>query len=345
MVYGLPAAVARLSWSLGLTSRLNQAAKHIRVLGGGISIKPYPADAYQVLLYHRVNPEHEPFLVEAVHPDDFEQQIVFLKRHYALLDLGELWRRVQERTLPPNAVAITFDDGYVDNHRYALPVLRKHGVPATLFLVSDAASDGEPLWFDKVLYAFKRTSRRRLTFEALGIAGLPLDTVAARLVAADRCLQALRERPDDERRYLQHELQMALRVNEFDGLRGLMIDWDQARELDRAGFSIEAHTSSHPILSRLSPGAARAEVVRCRRAIEHALQKEVRFFAYPNGKPDDFDESTKDILREAGFSCAFTALPTKNTVLDDPFALGRATPWFDDLARFALLQARINLAG
>src|SRR5204862_4445508 len=125
---------------------------------------------------------------------------------------------------------------------------------------------------------------------------------------------------------------------------GLMMSWDEARQLDRHGFSVEAHTAHHPIMSRLTREQAVAEAQTSKHAIEAELQKEVRFFAYPNGKRDDFTAETKEVLREAGFQAAFTTAPTKNTPDDDPYALGRATPWHADVARFALQQARINFA-
>jgi peptidoglycan/xylan/chitin deacetylase (PgdA/CDA1 family) len=134
-------------------------------------------------------------------------------------------------------------------------------------------------------------------------------------------------------------------VTGFGALAGLMMGWREVRQLEENGFSVEAHTASHPIMSRLTVDEARAELASSKRAIENELQKEVRFFAYPNGKRDDFTVESQQALREAGFVAAFTTVHTKNVAADDPYALGRATPWYSDVARFALIQARINLGG
>jgi peptidoglycan/xylan/chitin deacetylase (PgdA/CDA1 family) len=337
--------VARIAWGVGLTSTLNRAARYVRAVDRCFRhLRESATETYQVLMYHRVNADADPFSVHAVHPADFEQQIIFLKQHYSVLPLEELWRRARERSLPPNAVAITFDDGYADNHQFAFPILRKHQVPATLFLATSVAERHEPLWYDQVLHGFRSTARARLDFPALGLATARLATVEERRSAASRCLAGLRRLPDVERRRCQDDLLTALGVRDFDDLRGLMMGWDEARALDRGGFSVQAHTASHPIMSRLPAEAAREEVLGSKRAIEAALQKDVSFFAYPNGKLEDFTDETKAVLRAAGFQAAFSTMPFKNAVGDDPYALGRATPWLNDVASFALQQARINLA-
>jgi peptidoglycan/xylan/chitin deacetylase (PgdA/CDA1 family) len=335
--------VAKTAWRMGLTSYLHRAVRYARSVSRHyLQPRLPPVQSYQVLLYHRVHAEPDPFSVAFVPPSDFEQQIIFLKQHYNVLPLGELWRRVNEHSLPPNAVAITFDDGYADNYQLALPLLRKHAVPATLFLAS-AAAEGEPLWYDKVLYAFKVTKCRRIDFEPLGLSAAALTSVEARRAAAVCCLGRLRALPERDRQQRQRELLAALRVRDFGELHGLMMGWQEARQLERGGFSVEAHTVNHPIMSRLTRAEAVEEVLSSKRAIEVELQKAVRFFAYPNGKHEDFTDDSKKVLRESGFQAAFTTAPKKNTAADDPYALGRATPWCSDVARFALQQARIDL--
>jgi peptidoglycan/xylan/chitin deacetylase (PgdA/CDA1 family) len=78
--------------------------------------------------------------------------MAWLKRaRYHVLSLEEFIRFRREHRLPPaRSVVITFDDGYADNRTIAYPILRQHGFPATIFLVTGAVgssnqwdSDGE----------------------------------------------------------------------------------------------------------------------------------------------------------------------------------------------------------
>ena len=70
----------------------------------------------------------------------FARQMAWLKlRRYHVLSLGDLIRYRREHRLPPaRSVVLTSDDGYVDNRTVAYPILRRHGFPATMFLVSEA---------------------------------------------------------------------------------------------------------------------------------------------------------------------------------------------------------------
>src|SRR5262245_28414321 len=75
-----------------------------------------------VLTYHRfVAPDgSEPFDdgVVDVTLEDFERQVICLKRHFNVVGTDELCAFARGGPLPPNPVAITFDDGYLDDYLY-----------------------------------------------------------------------------------------------------------------------------------------------------------------------------------------------------------------------------------
>lgn len=91
-----------------------------------------------ILTYHSVSPAPGwlPWSREiAVHPRTFARHLAVLERIGAtVLPTRVLTaRRAAGAPLPPRAVAIHFDDGYLDNHAYAAPLLRRHGFAATFF--------------------------------------------------------------------------------------------------------------------------------------------------------------------------------------------------------------------
>lgn len=101
-----------------------------------------PAYFYEapILMYHKVEPAQDGRADSTrVSPAIFEKQMEFLKvRGYRVVPLAQLARDVAAgKRLPDKTVAITFDDGTLDNFRYAFPVLRKMKFPATIFMITD----------------------------------------------------------------------------------------------------------------------------------------------------------------------------------------------------------------
>lgn len=310
---------------------------------GGLRLKRRSAPPFLVLIYHRVHPEPGPFMIDAIRPERFDRQMRHLAAAYRPLPLDELIERSRSGTVPKGAVAVTFDDGYADNFEHAFPVLRRHGIPATIFLVTGCVGTGRIPWHDQVLLAFAATRRReiRLPADPASAPPVPLGTVEERRDAAFRALAALKPLPEAER--LSSIESLRAELGDDGETPGLMLDWDRVRAMRRAGVRFGSHTETHPILSRVTTERAREEVTRSKREIERALEEEVTLFAYPNGRAEDYTDETVALLREAGYRAAVTTSFGVNEAGDDPFRWRRGTPWEGDPARFALKVAFYRL--
>src|SRR5262245_39304654 len=81
----------------------------------------------------------------------FEQQMEWLRRNYSVLSLSSLLDGLEGKSsLPPFSVAITFDDGFKNNYSVAFPILKKYGLPATIFLATSYIGEHGKLWTDYV---------------------------------------------------------------------------------------------------------------------------------------------------------------------------------------------------
>ena len=101
-------------------------------------------------MYHRIaRVRHDPWGI-AVDPERFDQQMDYVKRHRSAMSMDELVQRLKTNTLPADAVAITFDDGYRDNLVHAKAVLTRYGLPACLFLATGYVDRGEHFWWDEL---------------------------------------------------------------------------------------------------------------------------------------------------------------------------------------------------
>ena len=89
-----------------------------------------------ILMYHRITRvELDPWGM-CVSPENFSQQLESIRKVATPMSLADFVRARQSGELPERAVVVTFDDGYVDNFETALPLLRQHQVPATLFVTT-----------------------------------------------------------------------------------------------------------------------------------------------------------------------------------------------------------------
>lgn len=258
-----------------------------------------------VLTYHRVS-EGRNAQFQSVSPAHFEAQVE------ALTGLAEVVpvSQVGERSLGRH-VAVTFDDGYADFEAVARPILERHQVPATVFVVSSANGTRE-FWWDRlehiVLDSSDHPGHLTVTLEGdrLMIDVRSMDGRLRALKALNRRLRSL-PLPGIETAMEGIAKQFGFPSDECGAHARLTSS--QLRAL--AGSDLVAlggHTRSHSMLSALAPAAQRDEIVGCRTDLE-ALAGEARTFAYPYGNPGSYTPATVKIVRDAGFTRAFVNTP------------------------------------
>jgi peptidoglycan/xylan/chitin deacetylase (PgdA/CDA1 family) len=300
------------------------------------------ARSFQILTYHRVNDDGDPFF-PSLPTEVFERHMAWIARHYRVLPVEALVDRLNEDTLPSNALAITFDDGYRDNLTHAAPILARYRLPATIFLTTGLIGSDSLSWFDRLAIAFKTTPAP--WYSAPGGQTVRLAGEPERLDALARALDHLKRLPEPDFQRGLAEVIGALGVAVPPSRKNLMLTWDDARALAGLGFSIGAHTVNHPILSRISAERARDEIVESRAAIESAMGRPPRAFAYPNGGREDYTAGVVRLVQDAGFTCAVTTRFGLNTRDTSPYELRRGGPWERDLPSFALKLAWYRAAG
>ncbi len=166
-----------------------------------------------VLMYHSINPKTDSVMHRLiVSPRAFEKQMQFLKSHkYNVVSLETVGRMIKNKEkIPHNTVAITFDDGYKDNYTYAYPVLKKLGLPATIFVIYDEVD---------------RSQNDRLSWEeikemqASGLISIGGHTLGAVPLVDIKSEAELRRQIIDSKKILEGKLQTA--VNTFCYVGGM----------------------------------------------------------------------------------------------------------------------------
>jgi peptidoglycan/xylan/chitin deacetylase (PgdA/CDA1 family) len=321
--------ISSVLFHTGLVGRIGAAAGYV-----------WPYAGYRVLTFHRVDDENDPFL-PSMSTARFAARMAHIARHYVVLPLDELAERVRRGSAPRNALAITFDDGYRSNLTHAAPILARYGLPATVFLVSGYIGTPHALWFDRLALGLKNSRRSEVRLD--GGPPLPLTTVEERLRALTAAQKYFKALPAREHQPQLERVLASLEPAALEPPKRFMLSWDEVHALRGLGFSIGAHTETHPILSRLEPEDARREIQGSRRAIERALGRPVTAFAYPNGGVDDYTSATVRLVAEAGFKCAVTTRRGLNTAATPPFELRRGGAWDMHLPTYALQTAYYQL--
>ncbi len=273
-----------------------------------------------ILMYHGVVRERlTPFCWHQLPVHAFRQQLAWIAKRYHVMHLDDALEAMTHDRLPPRAAAITFDDGFRNNATLAAPVLRDLNLPATIFLAAGAIGTSRVLWPDRVYLAVHQSKRNRVDATCLGLGELSLESDASRGQAIHKCLGALKRQPVHTWASLVHQLEDELNVeHEPTHEHFQLMDWSDVATLrtnDLIRFG--GHTMTHPILSRLEcKEDVHKEIVESIETIRSQTDGVSPVFAYPNGRPEDFDVRAQDVLRAQNVPWAVTTsegLATKHT--------------------------------
>ena len=112
----------------------------VAAAGSGLRAEHH-REPIQILFYHRVADDH---------PNDwtmstrsFARQLRWLRSRFDIVSLSEAQARIASGRNQRPTACITFDDGYADNRRFAIPLLLKHHIPFTYFVSTNHVLGGE----------------------------------------------------------------------------------------------------------------------------------------------------------------------------------------------------------
>jgi peptidoglycan/xylan/chitin deacetylase (PgdA/CDA1 family) len=235
-----------------------------------------------------------------------------LAKHAEILSLAALLDRLAGARPAGPIVAVTFDDGYKSIRTIVEPVFTELGVPFTAFVCGEVLRGGLPPWYERVELLVRRFGPAWAAKHwALGA------------TAEGALMAALKETP-------KSVVLRGLEAAELDAAidpRALcdrfMNKADVIAVAKNPLATLGTHTYSHPILAHLTPSEQQAEIQRGLGVLRDVCGRSVEFFAYPNGKPEDFDAGVVQALRDAGLRAALTTVQRPLRRTDDLMRLPR----------------------
>jgi peptidoglycan/xylan/chitin deacetylase (PgdA/CDA1 family) len=290
-----------------------------------------------ILTYHRFSKKEDGVSTSAA---AFEEQLAYLTANYRLVPLSQMVEHLDGRGeappglpsgsasrlpsgLPSGLVAITIDDGYRDAYEIAFPLLRRYGVPATLYVVTEFVERRAWLWTDRMRFLTARTESKELTI-AVGDQSMRVtfDDERSRLSAAGRINSALKQFDDESKDETIERIAWALGVEipETPPAEFAAVTWQEARQMDANGVEIGSHTLTHPILTRIDDVRLQRELNESGAELRARLGRSVEHFCYPNG---DYDERVRGEVAKAGYRSAVTTVAGMVDGGDDLLSLRR----------------------
>jgi len=266
-----------------------------------------------ILAYHRIVSVDEPQtypldlgLISATR-DEFDSQMRAVREFANPVSLDTIADAVTRGgTLPERAVAVTFDDGFRDTFEAALPILKRHAVPATVFVSTDFIESNEPFWFEITAHLMLRIPPRAIVFDECP-EGLPsADDPAARRESIGKLHRLLKTCANPRRRALVEEwrVRFAHLIDARADDLSRPIAKAQILEMSRDGIDFGSHTVSHPNLALESTDVIERELRNSRTCLELLLEKPVRSLAYPFGTPDTYDARVMKAAHACGYELA-----------------------------------------
>jgi peptidoglycan/xylan/chitin deacetylase (PgdA/CDA1 family) len=251
-----------------------------------------------VVGYHQVVSEFRPDWRAGITPQQtssamFERHMDWIGRHYQFVSLDEIGEHFESRkpfTRP--VAAITFDDGYRDVYLNAFPILKRKGIPAAMFVVTDIVGTRTPPLHDRLYavlaLALERWARpNRMLVERLGQLNVSPESVRRIRIPGHTVFSAMRAMTDVLTRPEIDALVSSLE-SDFSPLLSLEemqpLTWEMVKQMSDAGITIGSHTKSHALLTAEDNDRVLEEVQGSKEALERQLGVTPRHFAYPDGR-------------------------------------------------------------
>lgn len=288
-----------------------------------------------ILMLHGVTDPEAPSEWKPLRPhlttSQLENTLSILANYYRFISLDEASDILTgRRPHVPNALVLTFDDGYRNNLTHAMPILRRFDAPATIFLSTCNVTEQQPFWFDRLDYAIQSiedsnfliqdypalrmldfTSRNSMKYSFLSFIRNEKKRHASNTALRSSIL-TLTERIE------QHSGHSLLDVFENDPWSKVMTCEEVAHAPNDVSFG--SHGVDHPILGLTSPEESLHQLRTSRDTIESITSKQCRHLAYPNGS---YNNTILSMVKKCNYVSAVTTRTGRNKKGENMLTLKR----------------------
>ena len=267
-----------------------------------------------ILNYHRIAESTEELAATRFDSEtysctaaDLREQIRAIRKFADIISMDDLARLVRERRRPGrHAVALTFDDGYIDNYSLAFPVLKQERCPACFFIPTRPIEERVLGWWDQIAYVLKTAENKVFKIDYPEVIHIDLVRDSADSVARNVFSVIKRHTEIDYDRLIAELADAAGSTPPgTQEASSQLMSWAQIREMQDGGMTIGAHGHTHFIFSHMSAEAQREDIRVCHDILRKKIGKKPLYLSYPVGNRNHYTKTTQRIARELGFQLAF----------------------------------------
>lgn len=240
---------------------------------------------------------------------------------WTFISMDELIEALRSKKPARKVIALTFDDGYLDNYERAYPILSGLNVPFCVYVTTSFIEQNlTPWWYRLEKIVSQGTG-------LLDLAGNRYKTTT--LLDRNTAFMSLRRdlMTNQERFKICSDWIEQFPVDERSEVaERLFMTWSELQTLAKSKLvTIGAHTDTHPVLATLEDKIAYGEISRSKHILSERLKQEVKHFAFPFGGTNEVSERDIRFTREIGFSSAVTTAHggIRTTSYQNLFALPR----------------------
>lgn len=270
----------------------------------------------QILVYHGISDPQETkdyYIPDYfVYRDKFSEQMNFVRKKMRPISLTEAVSIMRtERKLPKNSVAITFDDGYMNNFSYALPILKQFNIPATVFLPTGYMDTKELFPFIK--YALLTRWIKKGLLKKITLEQIQNEIFQFKLSPFEKFSAALGTYWERSKHLLDRK--------QYELLAPL--DWQTIQTMTSSEISFGTHTVRHVVLANEDTATQEKEILQSLEELKKRIHQNEYAFSYPIGERGTFNEYAVRVLKKSGYFCAVTGIAGSNAINQDVFFLKR----------------------
>jgi peptidoglycan/xylan/chitin deacetylase (PgdA/CDA1 family) len=280
-----------------------------------VSIISYPwKGSGAILMYHRVLPDE--LLKEdlnigmAVTTSEFEKQIKILKSKYKIVSIDEFNKNIKNKK-SNFMVVITFDDGYKDNLIYALPILEKYQIPATIYITTRFLDNDTWMWWYELKKEILKKSELNFKFKNFKY-NFILKNYKEKKVTFEKIRKLFLSLKIDEQIKL---MELITGTKERKSYSDICLSKEDLIVLDKNPLiTIGSHSHTHLNLSILDKENLLYEINKASEKLENLLNHKIKHFSYPYGQKEQVSVRESNLLADLNFNTAVTTqvFPLRN---------------------------------